>query len=124
MIAGGSPLTVLVVVSGAVDVVGTDSSWRRRSTGSLKVSAEAGAFGLTSKPHPTSLHMLVLEILQSSVAMSDTGWEELLYPLDDFSSGCAELLDVRGGHAYAPTAPGFEAVHDLDTIDNAPAELL
>lgn len=41
--------------------------------------------------------------------MTNTGWFELLYPIEDFAFGLAEPLDIRDGCARAPTAPGLGA---------------
>lgn len=123
-IAGGSQLTAQFIASGAVDIVRTDTSWRGGVTGALKVARLAEAFGMTCELHTAIYHPLELANLHTALAMSNTGWFELLYPLDDFSFGLAEPLDIRDGFAYAPTTPGLGAVYDWDAIDDATVEIM
>lgn len=123
-VAGGSHLTAQFIANGAVDIVRTDASWRGGITGALKVARLAEAFGMNCELHTTIYHPLELANLHTTLSMSNTGWFELLYPLDDFTFGLAEPLDIRDGFAYAPTTPGLGAVYDWDAIDNATIEIL
>ena len=123
-IAGGSHLTAQFIASGAVDIVRTDASWRGGITGALKVARLSEAFGMTCELHTAIYHPLELANLHTALAMSNTGWFELLYPMDDFAFGLAEPLDIRDGYAYAPTRPGLGAVYDWDAIENATVEIL
>ncbi|AZI56851.1 mandelate racemase [Nakamurella antarctica] len=123
-IAGGSHLTAQFIASGAVDIVRTDASWRGGITGALKVARLSEAFGMTCELHTTIYHPLEFANLHTALSMSNTGWFELLYPLEDFTFGLAEPLDIRDGYAYAPQAPGLGAVYDWDAIDNATIEIL
>jgi L-alanine-DL-glutamate epimerase-like enolase superfamily enzyme len=123
-IAGGSQLTAQYIASGAVDIVRTDTSWRGGITDSLKVARLAEAFGMTCELHTAIYHPLELANLHTALAMSNTNWFELLYPLEDYTFGLAEPLDIRDGYAYAPTIPGLGAVYDWDAIDNATVEIL
>ena len=123
-IAGGSHLTAQFIASGAVDIVRTDPSWRGGITGALKVARTAEAFGMTCELHTALYHPLELANLHTALAMSNTGWFELLYPLEDFAFGLAEPLDLRDGYAYAPPGPGLGAVYDWDAIDDATTECL
>jgi len=102
---------------------GLDSRWRGGITSSLKTAHVAEAFGMTCELHTALYHPLELANLHTSLAISNTGWFELLYPVEDFSFGLAEPLDIRDGYAYAPTAPGLGAVYDWDAIDDATVEL-
>jgi L-alanine-DL-glutamate epimerase-like enolase superfamily enzyme len=121
-IAGGASLTAHLIASGAVDIVRTDPSWRGGITSALKVARLAEAFGMTCELHTALYHPLELANLHTALAMSNTGWFELLYPLEDFAFGLAEPLDIRDGYAYAPQAPGLGAVYDWDAIDDATVE--
>lgn len=123
-IAGGSHLTAQFIASGAVDIVRTDPSWRGGITSSLKTAHAAEAFGLTCELHTALYHPLELANLQVALAISNTGWFELLYPLEDFDFGLAQPLDIRDGYAYAPEAAGLGAVYDWDAIDDATVELV
>ena len=123
-IAGGSELTAQFIASGAVDIVRTDPSWRGGITGSLKTARLAEAFGMTCELHTALYHPLELANLHTALAMSNTGWFELLYPLEDFAFGLAEPLDIRDGYAYAPDAPGLGAVYDWDAIENATVDII
>ncbi|MEP6480253.1 MAG: enolase C-terminal domain-like protein, partial [Rhodoglobus sp.] len=80
-IAGGSILTAQFIASGAVDIVRTDPSWRGGITSSLKTAHLAGAFGMTTELHTALYHPLELANLHTALAISNTGWFELLYPL-------------------------------------------
>lgn len=123
-IAGGSHLTAQFISAGAVDIVRTDPSWRGGITSSLKTAHLAEAFGMTVELHTALYHPLELANLHTSLAISNTGWFELLYPIEDFTFGLAEPLDIRDGYAYAPTGPGLGAVYDWDAIENATVEVL
>lgn len=123
-IAGGSQLTAQFIASGAVDIVRTDVSWRGGITSSLKVARLAEAFGLTCELHTAIYHPLELANLHLALAMCNTGWFELLYPIEDFAFGLSQPLDIRDGYAYAPTAPGVGASYDWDAIDDATVEIL
>ncbi|MCU1523931.1 MAG: mandelate racemase [Microbacteriaceae bacterium] len=123
-IAGGSHLTAQFISSGAVDIVRTDASWRGGITSSLKTAHLAEAFGMSCELHTAIYHPLELANLHTALAISNTGWFELLYPIEDYDFGLAEPLDIRDGYAYAPTGPGLGAVYDWDAIENATVELL
>lgn len=123
-IAGGSHLTAQFIASGAVDIVRTDPSWRGGVTSSLKTAHLAEAFGMSCELHTAVYHPLELANLHTSLAISNTAWLELLYPIEDFSFGLAEGLDIADGYAYAPKRPGLGAVYDWDAIDNATVEVL
>lgn len=123
-IAGGSFLTAQYITSGAVDIVRTDPSWRGGITGALKTAHLAEAFGMSCEIHTAIAHPLELANLQTALSISNTAWFELLYPLEDFSFGLAEPLDIRDGYIHAPTGPGLGAVYDWDAIDNATVEVL
>jgi L-alanine-DL-glutamate epimerase-like enolase superfamily enzyme len=123
-IAGGSELTAQFIASGAVDIVRTDASWRGGITSSLKTAHLAGAFGMSCELHTAIYHPLELANLHTALAISNTGWFELLYPIEDYSFGLAEPLDIRDGYAYAPAGAGLGAVYDWDAIDNATSEIL
>lgn len=123
-IAGGAELTAQFISSGAVDIVRTDPSWRGGITSALKVARLAEAFGMTCELHTALYHPLELANLHTALAMSNTGWFELLYPIEDFAFGLAEPLDIRDGYAYAPTTPGLGAVYDWDAIENATVEIV
>jgi L-alanine-DL-glutamate epimerase-like enolase superfamily enzyme len=123
-IAGGSFLTAEYIKSGAVDIVRTDPSWRGGITSALKTAHLAEAFGMACEIHTAVAHPLELANLHTSLAISNTEWFELLYPLDDFSFGLTEPLDIRDGYIYPPTGPGLGAVYDWDAIDDATVEVL
>lgn len=123
-IAGGSHLTAQFIASGAVDIVRTDPSWRGGISSALKVARLAEAFGMTCELHTALYHPLELANLHTALAMSNTGWFELLYPIEDFAFGLLEPLDIRDGYAYAPQAPGLGAVYDWDAIDDATLEII
>jgi L-alanine-DL-glutamate epimerase-like enolase superfamily enzyme len=123
-IAGGAQLTAQFIAAGAVDIVRTDPSWRGGITSALKVARLAEAFGMTCELHTALYHPLELANLHTALAMSNTNWFELLYPIEDFSFGLAEPLDIRDGYAYAPTTPGLGAVYDWDAIENATVEIV
>jgi len=123
-IAGGSHLTTQFIAAGAVDIVRTDPSWRGGITSSLKTAHLAEAFGMTCELHTALYHPLELANLHTALAISNTGWFELLYPIEDFAFGLAEPLDIRDGYAYAPTGPGLGAVYDWDAIENATVGIL
>jgi L-alanine-DL-glutamate epimerase-like enolase superfamily enzyme len=123
-IVGGSHLTAQYISSGAVDIVRTDASWRGGITSALKTAHLAEAFGMSCELHTTIAHPLELANLHVALSISNTEWFELLYPLEDFSFGLAEPLDIRNGYAYAPDTPGLGAVYDWDAIDNATVEVL
>lgn len=123
-IAGGSHLTAQFVSSGAVDIVRTDVSWRGGITSSLKTARVAEAFGMQCELHTAIYHPLELANLQLSLAIPNTQWLELLYPLEDNAFGLATPLEIIDGYAYAPQAPGLGASYDWDAIDNATVEVL
>ena len=123
-ITGGAQLTAQFIASGAVDIVRTDASWRGGITSALKVARLAEAFGMTCELHTAIYHPLELANLQLALAMTNTGWFELLYPIENFAFGLAEPLDIRDGYAHAPTAPGLGAVYDWDAIENATVEVI
>ena len=123
-IAGGSHLTAHFISAGAVDIIRTDPSWRGGITGSLKTAHLAEAFGMTVELHTGLYHPLELANLHTSLAISNTGWFELLYPLEDFAFGLVEPLDIRDGYAYAPAGPGLGGVYDWNAIDDATVEAL
>ena len=123
-IAGGAQLTAQFIASGAVDIVRTDPSWRGGITSALKVARLAEAFGMTCELHTALYHPLELANLHTALAMSNTHWFELLYPIEDFAFGLAEPLDIRDGYAYAPMTPGLGAVYDWDAIENATVEIV
>ena len=62
--------------------------------------------------------------INTALAMTNTAWLELLYPLEDFAFGLATPLDIRDGYAYAPAAPGLGAAYDWDAIDDATVEII
>lgn len=121
-IAGGAQLTAQFIASGAVDIVRTDPSWRGGITSALKVARLAEAFGMDCELHTALYHPIELANLHTALAMSNTEWFELLYPIEDYAFGLAEPLDIREGYAYAPTGPGLGAVYDWDAIENATVE--
>ena len=123
-IAGGSQLTAQFIASGAVDIVRTDVSWRGGITSSLKVARLAEAFGMSCELHTAIYHPLELANLQLALAMSNTGWFELLYPIEDFAFGLAQPLDIRDGYRLRADGPGLGAVYDWDAIDDATVEIL
>lgn len=123
-IAGGSHLTAQFIASRAVDIVRTDPSWRGGITSALKTAHLAEAFGMSCELHTALYHPLELANLHTALSISNTGWFELLYPLDDFDFGLTVPLDIRDGYAYAPTAPGLGAVYDWDAIDDATVEII
>lgn len=123
-IAGGSHLTAQFISSGAVDIVRTDPSWRGGITSALKTAHLAEAFGMSCEIHTAIAHPLELANLHTALSISNTEWLELLYPIEDFSFGLAEPLDIRDGYAYAPLRPGIGAVYDWDAIDDATVEVL
>lgn len=123
-IAGGSFLTAQYISSGAVDIVRTDPSWRGGITGALKTAHLAEAFGMSCEIHTAIAHPLELANLQTALSISNTAWFELLYPLEDFSFGLAEPLDIRDGYIYPPPGPGLGAIYDWDAIDDATVEVL
>lgn len=123
-IAGGSHLTAQFISSGAVDIVRTDPSWRGGITSALKTAHLAEAFGMSCEIHTAISHPLELANLHTALSISNTEWLELLYPLEDFTFGLAEPLDIRDGYAYAPRRPGIGAVYDWDAIDDATVEVL
>lgn len=123
-IAGGAQLTAQFIASGAVDIVRTDASWRGGITSSLKTARLAEAFGMSCELHTTIYHPLELANLHLALSMTNTGWLELLYPIEDYAFGLATPLDIRDGYAYAPTTPGLGAVYDWDAIDDATVEIL
>jgi L-alanine-DL-glutamate epimerase-like enolase superfamily enzyme len=123
-IAGGSHLTAQYIASGAVDIVRTDPSWRGGITSSLKTAHLAEAFGMNCELHTALYHPLELANLHTALAISNTGWFELLYPIEDFDFGLAEPIDIRDGYAYAPEGAGLGAVYDWDAIDDATVELV
>jgi L-alanine-DL-glutamate epimerase-like enolase superfamily enzyme len=123
-IAGGSHLTAEYIRTGAVDIVRTDPSWRGGITSALKTAHLAEAFGLSCEIHTALYHPLEFANLQCALAISNTSYLELLYPLEDFAFGLAEPIDIRDGYAYAPTIPGIGAVYDWDAIDNATVEVI
>ncbi|MDF2435165.1 MAG: hypothetical protein JWP44_4796 [Mucilaginibacter sp.] len=123
-IAGGSHLTAQYISSGAVDIVRTDPSWRGGITSALKTAHLAEAFGMSCELHTAIYHPLELANLHTALAISNTGWLELLYPIEDFGFGLAEPLDIRDGYAFAPSGAGLGAVYDWDAIENATVEVL
>jgi len=74
--------------------------------------------------HTALYHPLELANLHTPLAISNTGWLELLCRVEDFNCGHAEPLDIRDGYVYAPGAPGLGAVYDWDAIDDAAVELV
>jgi L-alanine-DL-glutamate epimerase-like enolase superfamily enzyme len=87
--------------------VRTDPRGAAASPRALKVARTAEAFGMTCELHTAIYHPLELANLHTALAMSNTGWFELLYPLEDFASGwpsrsTSRRLRVRA----AGTGPG------------------
>ncbi len=123
-IAGGALLTAPYITSGALDIVRADVSWRGGITSTLEVARLAEAHGVLCELHTTIYHPLELANLQCALAIPNTTYVEVLYPLDTYAFGLAEPLDIRDGFMYPPDAPGIGAVYDWNAIDAATVEVL
>jgi L-alanine-DL-glutamate epimerase-like enolase superfamily enzyme len=123
-VTGGTFLIAQYIAAGAVDIVRTGASWRGGITASLKTAHLAEAYGMSCEIHTAIYHPLELANLHTSFSISNTQWFELLYPLEDYTFGLAEPIDIRDGYAYAPKGPGIGAVLDWDAIENATVEIL
>jgi L-alanine-DL-glutamate epimerase-like enolase superfamily enzyme len=123
-IAGGALLTAQYISSGALDIVRADVSWRGGITAALDVARLADDHGIACELHTTIYHPLELANLQCALAIPNTTYFEVLYPLDTYAFGLAEPLDIREGFIYPPSAPGIGAVYDWNAIDAATVEVL
>lgn len=123
-IAGGAMLTASYLSSGALDIVRADVSWRGGITSTLEVARLAKAHDVPCELHTTIYHPLELANLQCALAISNTTYVEVLYPLDRYAFGLAEPLDIRDGLLYPPSAPGIGAVYDWPAIEAATVEVL
>lgn len=111
--------TSQAIASGAVDMVRADVSWRGGITGVMKVAALADAFGMSCELHTCVYHALDLINLQCASAMMNCSYLELLYPLADNDFGLATPIDIVGGMAQVPDAPGLGIDYDWDFIDDS-----
>lgn len=123
-IAGGAMLTASYLSLGAIDIVRADVSWRGGITSTMEVAHLAEAHGVPCELHTTIYHPLELANLQCALAISNTTYVEVLYPLDRYAFGLAEPLDIRDGFLYPPSAPGIGAVYDWPAIEAATVEVL
>jgi L-alanine-DL-glutamate epimerase-like enolase superfamily enzyme len=90
----------------------------------MEVAHLAEAHGVPCELHTTIYHPLELANLQCALAISNTTYVEVLYPLDRYAFGLAEPLDIRDGFFYPPSAPGIGAVYDWPAIEAATVEVL
>lgn len=123
-IAGGSLLTAQYIAAEALDIVRTDVSWGGGITAVLKTAHLAEASGMSCELHTTIYHPLEVANLQCALAVSNTEFFEVLYPLDTYGFGLAEPLDIRDGRIYPPAGPGIGAQYDWNAIDDATVERL
>lgn len=118
-IMGQHHLTAQYVAAGAVDIIRTDTSWRGGITSVLKTAHLAESFGMPCEIHTTIYHPLELANLQCVLAISNSEYFEMLYPMEQFSFGLATPLDIRDGFIYPTGRPGLGADYDWDAIDDA-----
>lgn len=123
-IAGGAVLTGAYLSSGALDIVRADVSWRGGITSTMQVARLAEAQGVPCELHTTIYHPLELANLQCALAIPNTTYFEVLYPLDTYAFGLAEPLDIREGFVFSPSSPGIGVVYDWDAIEAATVEIL
>ena len=123
-IIGGTRLTAQFLAAGAVDVVRSDVSWRGGVSGVMATSHLAEAFGVNCELHTTIYHPLELVNLQCSLAVTNSEYFEVLYPMEQFSFGLATPMDIRDGYVYPSALPGLGIDYDWAAIDAATTERL
>lgn len=123
-IAGGALLTAQYLTAGALDIVRADVSWRGGITAVLETARLAEAHDVPCELHTAIYHPLELANLHCALAIPNTTYLEVLYPLEAYAFGLAVPLDIREGVIVPPLAAGIGAAYDWDAIDAATVEVL
>ncbi len=105
------------IATRVVDRVRADVSWTGGVTGVMKTARLAEAFGVNCEVHTSIFHPLEIVNLHCCAAMKNCDFFELLYPVEGFSFGLAEPLQIKDGLATPPNRPGLGVELDWDDID-------
>lgn len=112
------------VATRVVDAVRADVSWSGGVTGTLRTAHLAEAFHMNCELHTTILHPLELVNLHVAASLKNTGWFEVLWPLERFAFGLAQPLPVQGGVARLPVGPGLGMELDWAMIEETTIAIL
>lgn len=107
------------VATRVVDMVRADVSWSGGVTGTLRTAHLADAFHMNCEIHTAIFHPLELVNLHVASALPNTGWFEVLWPLDRFAFGLQGALPITDGIARPPDTPGLGIALDWDIIEGA-----
>jgi len=118
-IAGLHTSTASYIANRACDIVRADVSWRGGITGVMKIATLAEAFGMKCEIHTSIYEALEFGNLHCALAVSNSDFLELLYPVEDYSFGIRHGLPISDGYASAPELPGLGVEYDWDWIDDA-----
>ncbi len=118
-IMGEHVSTASVAASRTVDILRTDVSWRGGISAVMKTAHLADSFGMQCELHTTIYHPLELVNLQCALAISNTQFFEVLYPMEQFELGITTSLDIRDGYIYPTVAPGLGVAYDWAAIEGA-----
>ena len=105
-IAGLHTSTASYIANRACDIVRADVSWRGGITGVMKIATLAEAFGMKCEIHTSIYEALEFGNLHCALAVSNSDFLELLYPVEDYSFGIRHGLPIADGYASAPRTPG------------------
>lgn len=123
-VMGEDVATAQFLAAGALDIVRSDVSWRGGISGVMRTAHLAEAFGVACELHTTIYHPLELVNLQASLAVTNSEFFEVLFPMEQFAFGLATPMDIRDGWIYPSPGPGLGIDYDWAAIDAATTELL
>jgi L-alanine-DL-glutamate epimerase-like enolase superfamily enzyme len=106
------------IVSGGVDIVRADVSWKHGVTGTLKIAHLAEAFGMNCEVHTTTMGLMDIANLHVSCAIRNCEFFEYFVPEENFRFPLKYPLPVGAdGTIQVPETPGLGVEVDWDAVD-------
>jgi L-alanine-DL-glutamate epimerase-like enolase superfamily enzyme len=124
VLPGAHYATAQCLAERCVDIVRTDASWKGGVTAVMKTAHLAEAFGVQCEVHTAILAPLELVNLHCCAAIQNCEFFEVLLPREHFEFGLVAPIEVEGGEAVLPQAPGLGIELDWDFIENSTISVL
>ena len=119
---GGPWGVAQAIMSGAVDTVRADVSWKAGITGALKVCHLAEAHGMQCELHTATMGPMDIANLHVACSVRNSRYFELFVPEKTFQTPMKEsydhYLDAQG-HIHVPEQPGLGVNIDWDLVENS-----
>jgi L-alanine-DL-glutamate epimerase-like enolase superfamily enzyme len=106
------------IVSGGIDIVRADVSWKHGITGTLKIAHLAEAFGMNCEVHTTTMGLMDVANLHVSCAIRNCEFFEYFVPEENFRFPLRDPLPIdANGVIQVPEKPGLGVELDWDAVD-------